>query len=143
MMIYEAKIQYTLVSLGDDVSLSTPAKLAEYLKGAFDDYPQQEQLWVVPLDRKNHPLARIMVSLGTATSSLVHAREVFKPCILAGATAVAVAHNHPSGSELPSTADLQVTRNLRQAAEVLGIELLDHLVIGDSRFYSFREAGLI
>jgi DNA repair protein RadC len=82
---------------------------------------------------------------------LVHPREVFKPAILASAASVVVSHNHPSsGDPHPSSADLQVTRQLREAAQVLGIDLLDHVVVGTKEgdpagkgYYSFREAGLL
>jgi DNA repair protein RadC len=80
----------------------------------------------------------------------VSPKEVFRGAIVAGAVAMIVAHNHPSGDPAPSSADSQVTRSLREAARILDIELLDHVIVGDEKadpnrrgFYSFREAGLL
>jgi DNA repair protein RadC len=92
----------------------------------------------------------IEITTGTANSSLVHPREVYKEAVRLGASAIIVFHNHPSGDPAPSSADIQVTRRLREAAEIMDIDLLDHMVIGhpdqDPRkvgFYSFKEAGIL
>lgn len=102
------------------------------------------------LDRKNHPLGRHLITLGTLTSTLVTPREVFRGAILAGAAALIVAHNHPSGDPAPSAADVQITRTLREAAKVIDIDLLDHVIVGDAKadprglgYFSCREAGLL
>lgn len=109
-----------------------------------------EKFWVLSLNRRNRLLRRDEVTSGTATSSLVHPREFFREAIKAGAVAVVAVHNHPSGDPAPSAADIAITRQLREAARTLQIELLDHVVLGHpssdpaSRgFYSFREAGLL
>ncbi len=150
MRVYEAKIVYSLVSLGEDVRLDKPEKVAEYLRSAYEEHPLREAFYCVFLDRKNHPIGRHMVSLGTATSALAAPREVFRGAILAGATALIVSHNHPSGDPAPSAADIQVTRQLREASKVVDIDLLDHVIVGDAKadpravgYYSFREAGLL
>jgi DNA repair protein RadC len=110
----------------------------------------QEAFYCVYLDRKNHPLGRHLITLGTATSTLVSPKEVFRGAIVAGAVAIVVAHNHPSGDPSPSSADIQVTRSLREASRILDIQLLDHVICGEAKadpqargFYSFREAGLL
>lgn len=107
-----------------------------------------EKFWALCLDRKNRLLQQCETTSGTATSSLVHPREVFREAIRHNATAVIVAHNHPSGDPAPSPADIHVTRQLREAASALRIDLLDHVILGrpavDPRglgFYSFRESG--
>ncbi len=150
MRVYEASLSYNLVQLGDDLTVDTPAKAVEYLKSAFATHPMQETFWVILLDRKNHAIGRVLISLGTVCGTLVHAREVFRPAILAAASSILVAHNHPSGDPTPSAADVQVTRQLRESAKVIGIDLIDHVVVGypesdPSRqgYYSFREAGLV
>ena len=109
-----------------------------------------EKLWVLCLNRKNRLVKRVEVTSGTATGSLVHPREVFRPAIREAATAVICVHNHPSGDPAPSSADLQVTRRLREAAQAVDIELTDHVILGTSAgdpvgrgYYSFREAGLL
>jgi len=109
-----------------------------------------EKFWVLCLNRKNRLLRQVEITSGTATSSLAHPREVFREAIHHGATAVVCVHNHPSGDPAPSAADVQVTRQLREAARTLDIDLLDHVIVGqvttDPRgtgYYSFREAGVI
>jgi len=109
-----------------------------------------EKLWVLCLNRKNRLLKCVEVTSGTATGSLVHPREVFRAAIREAATTVICVHNHPSGDPAPSSADIQVTRRLREAATAVDIELTDHLILGNKPadpsgrgFYSFREAGLI
>ena len=150
MRVYEAKIVYSLVSLGEEVRLDRPEAVVEYLRSAFDENPMQEAFYCVYLDRKNHPIGRHLVTLGTATSTLVAPREVFRGAILAGATALMVAHNHPSGDPAPSAADIHITRQLREAAKVIDIDLIDLVIVGDAKadplkvgYYSFRAAGLV
>ena len=109
-----------------------------------------EKFWVLCLNRKNVLIKRVEVTSGTASSSLVHPREVFREAIRLGALSIVGVHNHPSGDPSPSSADIQVTRQLREASRTVGIDLLDHIIVGhpatDPRgqgFYSFHEAGLI
>ena len=109
-----------------------------------------EKLWVLCLNRKNRLIKCVEVTSGTATGSLVHPREVFRSAIREAATTVICVHNHPSGDPAPSSADVQVTRRLREAATAVDIELADHLILGTKAsdpvgrgFYSFREAGLL
>ena len=109
----------------------------------------REHLVAILLDARQKVLGLNMVSMGTATASLVHPREVFKPAILAGASAMIVAHNHPSGDWTPSPEDKDATRRLQKAGELLGVPVLDHVIIGQPSveggrgWYSFREAGLL
>ena len=89
-------------------------------------------------------LGRVLVSRGSATATVVRAREVFKPAILASATGVICAHNHPSGDPAPSRADILTTKKLHLSGQIIGIDLLDHIIVGhESSYYSFSEAGLI
>ncbi len=109
-----------------------------------------EKFWVLSLNRRNRLRKRVEVSSGTATAALAHPREVFRSAIREGAAAVVCAHNHPSGDPSPSAADIQLTRQLREAAAAVDIPLLDHVIIGrrgadplGRGYYSFREAGLL
>ena len=109
-----------------------------------------EKFWTLCLNRKNRLIKEIEVTVGTANSSLVHPREVFKEAIRVGASAIIVFHNHPSGDPAPSSADIQVTRKLKEAAEIIDIELLDHVVVGHPDqdpnrvgFYSFKDGGIL
>ena len=150
MRVWEAKLSYNLLRLGDEPILNEAEGVANYLENAFDEDPTVEWFIVILLNSKKRPIARQVVTKGTATSSLVHPREVYKAAILSGATGIIVAHNHPSGDPAPSRADIQVTRQLREASKIIGIDLLDHVVIGTAEddptgrgFYSFNEAGLL
>jgi DNA repair protein RadC len=100
---------------------------------------RREGFFVVLLDVRHRVLSLQVVSLGCLDSAPVHPREVFSPAIRDGAVAVVVAHNHPSGDPEPSAEDRVVTDRLRQVGELVGIRLLDHLVVGADRFYSFAE----
>jgi len=150
MRIYEASIAYNIVQLGDVAAINTPEKIVDYIRDTFDKNPCQESLWVICLDRKNKPISRTMVTLGTLTSSLAHPREIFKIAILASAATIVIAHNHPSGDPAPSLADIQLTRQLREAAKIIGIDLIDHVIVGTCEddpqkigHYSFRSAGML
>ena len=149
MKVYLIDVKYSFVREDPCATCQNAAAVAAYMRDAFDDHPEQEQLWVISLDRKNHPKGRTLVTLGTASASLVHPREVFRPAIIAGATAVIVCHNHPSGDPAPSTEDCRVTRRLRDAAQAIDIPMADHVILGDRNgdptgrgYYSFLEAGL-
>ncbi len=100
---------------------------------------EQETFWALMLDGKQRLRRVVPVSAGTLTASLVHPREVFRAAIREAAAALIVAHNHPSGDPEPSAEDLAVTERLRQAGEVLGIPLQDHVILGDEGFVSLRE----
>ena len=111
---------------------------------------QVEKFWALCLNRKNRLLKVVEITSGTATSTLASPREVFRAAIREAATAVICAHNHPSGDPAPSAQDMQVTRQLREAARTVEISLLDHVILGRAGadpagrgFFSFRDAGLL
>jgi DNA repair protein RadC len=99
----------------------------------------RESFVAIYLDNRHRPLAVHRVSVGTCDSAPVHPREVYCPAVALACAAVVVAHNHPSGDPTPSPEDRLVTERLRRAGEVLGIELLDHVVLGEARYFSFAE----
>ncbi|MBE5393816.1 JAB domain-containing protein [Brevibacillus borstelensis] len=104
----------------------------------------REQFFLLCLNTKNEPTALHTVSIGSLDASIVHPREVFKVAILSNAASVIVAHNHPSGDPTPSKEDIQVTRKLQEAGELLGITLLDHVIVGTEGAYtSLKEGGLM
>ncbi|MCL4426106.1 MAG: DNA repair protein RadC [Firmicutes bacterium] len=105
-------------------------------------YLDREHFEVLLLDTKNQVLAMELISVGTLNSSVVHPREVFKVAIKRSAAGIVLVHNHPSGDPTPSRDDLEVSRRLVEAGRLLGIDVLDHVIIGDNRFLSFKEAGL-
>ncbi len=102
----------------------------------------REQFRIVLLDAKNHVLGVRTVSVGSLSSSIVHPREIFKEAIARSSAAIILVHNHPSGDPTPSQEDVEVTRRLVEAGRLLGIEVLDHVVVGDNRYISFKEKGI-
>jgi len=103
---------------------------------------EQENLRTILLDTKNRVLASPTVYVGNVNASIVRVSEVFREAVRENATAMIVAHNHPSGDPTPSPEDVQVTQNFVEAGDLLGIEVLDHVVIGHQRYVSLKERGL-
>lgn len=103
---------------------------------------EQEHLRVLLLDTKNRVLSSPTVYVGNVNSSIIRVGEVFKAAVRENATSLIVAHNHPSGDPTPSPEDVQVTRSMVEAGSLLGIDVLDHLVIGHQRYVSLKERGL-
>jgi DNA repair protein RadC len=101
----------------------------------------REQFLIACLDVKHAIIGVSIVSIGPLTLSIVHPREVFKAAILLNTAAIICAHNHPSGDQEPSSEDRVLTVRLRQAGELLGITVLDHIILGDDRTYSFADQG--
>ncbi len=103
----------------------------------------KEHLYVLHLNTKNQIIKTELVSVGTLNAALIHPREVFKSAIKESSHAIILVHNHPSGDVEPSNADKQVTALLKQASAVIQIELLDHIIIGTTGWFSFRESSLL
>lgn len=123
--------------------ISTPGD-AQYLCRRFLEDSDREQLIVVSLDTKNQPNTINVASIGSLNSSIVHPREIFKSAILSNANSIIIAHNHPSGDANPSKEDISITKRLKECGEIIGINLIDHIIIGDNnRFVSLKEKGII
>ncbi len=118
--------------------ITTSVTAAALLAPCFK-HIDREQFVICGLDAKHRIIGLNIVSVGSLTVSIVHPREVFKPLILMNACAALGAHNHPSGDPDPSLEDRTLTARLRQAGELLGITLLDHIILGDDRTYSFAD----
>lgn len=103
----------------------------------------REHFRVIFLTTKNHVLGISPVSIGSLNSSVVHPRECFKEAIRRNANAIILLHNHPSGDPSPSREDLDVTRRLAEGGKILGISVLDHIIIGDNRYTSLKEQGIL
>lgn len=104
----------------------------------------REHFWALALNTKNRLLRIFEVSVGSLNASIVHPRELFKHAVRVSAASVIAVHNHPSGDPTPSGADIQLTRRLVKAGDVLGIELLDHVIVGDGGGHvSMRELGMM
>jgi DNA repair protein RadC len=122
------------------VQLLTPRDAATYLMPAFGSRPV-EQFGIILLDTKHRVLRTTIVASGTLNSTVVEPRDVFREALLAGAAAVVAFHNHPSGDPSLSADDVELTKRLKAAGTLMGIDLVDHVVLGDARYCSFREMG--
>jgi len=104
----------------------------------------KEHFWALALNTKNRLLHIIEVSVGSLNASIVHPRELYKDAVSLSAASVVVVHNHPSGDPTPSGADIQLTHRLQKAGDVMGIELLDHVIVGGPREYtSLKDMGVM
>jgi DNA repair protein RadC len=103
----------------------------------------QEVFGILILNTKNKIAAVHEVSRGTLNASMVHPREVFKPAVLHNAAAIICFHNHPSGDTEPSKEDIKITNRLVEAGKIMGIEILDHIIVGDDRYVSLKERGVM
>jgi DNA repair protein RadC len=103
----------------------------------------RENFLALHLDAKNKILCLDRVSVGSLSAAVVHPREIFKSCLLSSAAALLLIHNHPSGNTSPSREDIELTTRLKEASELLGIRILDHIIIGTDGYYSFADQGLL
>jgi DNA repair protein RadC len=129
----------------DDLSVTvhTPEHVARVILGHIAEEPV-EHFHVYHLNTRNRITSYQKVSMGTLNGSLVHPREVYRAAVIEGAAGVIVAHNHPSGDPCPSREDVELTRRLREAGKVLGIELMDHIIVTpEGRWLSFKERELL
>jgi DNA repair protein RadC len=105
-------------------------------------YLKEEHLKVIMMNTKNIVISIKDVSIGSLNSSIVHPREVFLEAIKKSSASILICHNHPSGDPTPSTEDIQITKRLIECGKLLGIDILDHLIIGDGRYISLKEKGI-
>lgn len=122
------------------IQLRTPRDAAAYLLPQFGSRPV-EQFGLVLLDTKHRVLRATVLAIGGLNATGVHPREVFREAALGGAAAVVMFHNHPSGDPSPSPDDVELTRRLAAAGVVMGIDVVDHIILGDVRYWSFKEMG--
>ena len=122
------------------VIIRTPQDAAEILTEQLR-YLQKEHFVCLFLNTKNHVIGQETLSMGSLNASIVHPREVFRAAIKCSSASIICAHNHPSGDPTPSPEDISLTSRLLKAGEIVGIEVLDHLIIGDNGFVSLKEKG--
>lgn len=123
------------------ISIKKPVDILPYTVDIRDK--KKEHFVVFYLNARNEILSRDFVSIGTLNASLVHPREVFKPAIEQSASSVIFVHNHPSGDPAPSEDDIKLTKRLVSAGEILGIEVLDHIIISKTDFISMKAKNLV
>lgn len=121
--------------------LNTPLKIFEFYKSKIND--NQEEFYCIYLDASKKVIEEKLLFIGTANYSLVHPRDIFKEAYLLNATGIICVHNHPSGEVKPSTEDINLTIRLKEIGVLLGIRIIDHIIIGDEKYYSFLENGKI
>ncbi|MGL5764570.1 MAG: JAB domain-containing protein [Sarcina sp.] len=125
---------------GKEFKIKNPWDIYKAFIDVYELHKQTEEVFFIAcLDTKNKIIGIHEVSRGTLNSSLVHPREVFKRALINNASKIILAHNHPSMDLTPSIEDKKVTKRLIQGGEVLGIEVIDHIIIGDGTYYSFKE----
>ncbi|MBB6633917.1 RadC family protein [Cohnella thailandensis] len=122
--------------------IAKPQDAADLLMEDLRHY-REEHFVCLFLNTKNQVIGRQTLSIGSLSASVVHPREVFRAAIRRSSASILCAHNHPSGDPTPSPEDIQITKRLAEAGQLLGIELLDHLVIGDNRYISLKESGCL
>jgi DNA repair protein RadC len=127
---------------GERPNLRSPAQLAALLLPQYGG-GTVEQFGIVMLDTKSRLIRIRLVTIGTVDSAVVHPREVFREAAAAAAAAIVLFHNHPSGDPTPSPDDLDLTRRMINAGTVMGIDVVDHIILGDRRYFSLLEAGVM
>ncbi|MFR1381384.1 MAG: JAB domain-containing protein [Clostridium neonatale] len=133
-MIRESSVLY------DIRKISEPKDIVDLGKKFLDEL-DREELIVACLNAKNEVNSVNVVSIGSLNNSIVHPREVFKTAILSNAASIVMIHNHPSGDVTPSKEDKEITLRIKESGIILGIKLLDHIIIGNDTYYSFKEHG--
>lgn len=127
---------------GDTYSISKPKDAADLVMQEMKSL-NKEVLKVILLNTKNVVIRIADVSVGSLNSSIVHPREVFHSAILAHSASIIICHNHPSGDPTPSAEDINITHRLKECGKIIGIDLLDHIIIGDRIYVSLKEKGIL
>jgi DNA repair protein RadC len=122
--------------------IKDPETVVKAVRAGIKD-KAKEHFKLILLNPRNKIVGISTISIGTLNASLVHPREVFKDAIKHSAASIILAHNHPSGDPDPSEDDLTITKRLTEAGKILGVEVIDHIIVGKNGFFSFKEKGLI
>jgi len=123
-------------------SVKTPEDAYNELKGRSRGQ-KKEHFWAIFLDTRNQVIKTAEISVGSLDTSIVHPRELFKEAISASASSIIVAHNHPSGNPEASQDDIKLSRRLKESGDLVGIEMVDHIIIGDGKYISLKREGLL
>lgn len=142
MAILEISKRLAKVDHISEESLSRPDKVVEWIRFNLA-YSDQEEFLAVYLNARGNVIKHEILYKGSKNSSIVAVDEVLRKAIIHKASAIICAHNHPSDNCRPSTADIELTRNLHKAASMVGIPLLDHLIVSRSDYFSFKNSGML
>ncbi|WP_245243548.1 RadC family protein, partial [Mesobacillus selenatarsenatis] len=129
-------------TLDERYVIRSPEDGAKYLMNDMR-FLTQEHFVCLYLNTKNQVIHRQTIFIGSLNASIVHPREVFKEAVRRSAASVICVHNHPSGDPTPSREDIEVTKRLAESGKIVGIELLDHLIIGENKYVSLKEKGYV
>jgi len=147
-----AKARQIVATLKLSQIISAPSPLVSTIRSPMDVYKllepefrhlKQEQFVCLFLNTKNGVMSKEVISIGSLNACIVHPREVFRSAIKRSCASIICAHNHPSGSPDPSPEDISITKRLVEAGAIIGIEMLDHVVIGNYKYTSLKEQGLM
>jgi DNA repair protein RadC len=149
LQLKQIKAVYEILNVSEDVTsyfttgtrYTAPQQVYEAFRFLMEE--TKEMFITLHLDGKNRIICVDLVSVGSLNQSIVHPREVFKTALLSNAAAVLLIHQHPTGDPSPSSEDIAITRRLKEAGEILGLKVLDHIIIGDGEYLSFVERGLL
>lgn len=138
-VVKEKSVRYNI-----DRHITSPQALYNVATQVIEIQDQaEESMWMITTDVKCNLTGLFEVSRGTINASIVHPREIYKRAILQNASSIALIHNHPSGDPTPSAEDVSITKRISEAGTLMGIQLIDHLVIGDGNYRSMKEMGVI
>ena len=127
-----------------DESLNTPEEIVEMMNHIYDmENLSEEYVYLICFNTKMKPLGVFEISHGTVNASITSPREIFIKALLCNASAIVIVHNHPSGEVIPSREDNLATQRVKEAGNIIGVSLIDHIIIGDGTYYSFGEAGTL
>ena len=144
-MIREVTVQFKPLNT-ERIKVDNPARVSEFVQDKIGN-DARESFILLCIGNKNEIVSYSVISIGTVTEAIVHPREVFLPAIMTKASGIIVAHNHPSGVNLPSRQDIETTKRLVEAGKVIGIPLVDHIIVGFNHpagsYYSMKENGYI
>lgn len=142
MAICEMSVRLSKIKAQPRLAFNSPDAIACYYMNEFQSY-HQEHLMMLMLDTKNQLIGERLISKGTSNASLAEPRDIFGEALRSGAVSIILIHNHPSGDATPSSSDIMITKRLDSAGEIIGIQLLDHIIVGHGTYKSFKEEGLI
>lgn len=142
LALCEISKRFKAFKSGEEVKITSPNDVATYIMEEMRQL-KKEVFKLIMVNTKKIVISVKDVSIGSLNASIVHPREVFLEAIRHNSASIIVCHNHPSGDPTPSTEDIKVTKRLKEAGNLLGIELLDHIVIGNGNYISFKEKGIL
>lgn len=140
--VFQLARRFSAEALAPGTRYTSSADAFSHFHPRLRDY-RREVFIALLLDSKNRLLREVQISEGSLNASIVHPREVFVPVVRESAAAVLFVHNHPSGDPAPSQEDIALTTRLKQAGELMGVRVLDHIIIGDTRYHSFADQGML